>query len=146
MHCGIPETQVGGYHYLSSRCRGYLGVTTRLYPASCCGNTGCHHLYLALYEKEFLHSNRNTNRIPLNQLRRVSQPHLVLRCYPSLPTPGAVGIPGQAQQYMCEDLTTISGRPHYPTLRFRNIWASLTHLALFEYPGSSRCTLQSLRT
>ena len=98
------------------------------------------------YMKRELHSNRNTNRMPLNQLRRVSQPHLVLRCYPSLPTPGAVGIPGQAQQYMCEDLTTISRRPHYPTLRFRNIWASLTHLALFEYPGSSRCTLQSLRT
>ena len=83
VRCGIPETQLGGCHYLSSRCRAYLGVTTPLYPASRCGNTGCHHLYLALYEKEFLDSNRNTNRIPLNQLRRVSQLHLVLRCYPT---------------------------------------------------------------
>ena len=62
------------------------GIPGRRYPSLPClllWKYWCHHLYLALCEKEFLDSNRNTNRIPLNQLRRVSQPHLVLRCYPT---------------------------------------------------------------
>ena len=108
------KLNLGGCHYLSSRCRAYLGATTPLYPAV---------EILGRYMK------RNSWTVTTPP-RATLLPHLFRKTWASLPTPGAVGIPGQAHKYMWEDLTIISGRPHYPTLRYRNTWASLAHLAL----------------
>ena len=54
---------------------------------------------------------------------------LFRKTWASLPTPGAVGIPGQTQQHMQVHLTILSRRPHYRTLRYRNT----SHLAPLEY-------------
>ena len=100
----------------------------------------------ALCEKEFLDSNRNTDRIPQNQLRRVSQRHLVQHLYAATP-PLSEDLGVTIHSWCCRNTwpgTRIhEGRPddnfREPSLPHLAIW-NTWHLALFEYLGSNRYT------